>query len=289
MRWNAVPFLFLTPILALGILLNNYYKSPENSTIWLGLFLVIFSLFYFLSKRLFKSKLRYALTLILGISFLSLGYLISQFSWHKSKPSISKSTINTVSSFTVRIDSKPEKTTNTTRYEVSIKELNASGRWINTDLKAVLYARDHSEFYYGDVIIIDGQPSYLERQKNPHAFDYAQILQRKGIYLQTFCSSENYKTVGKDNSPYFNYLILSVGDFFEEILAEYISATRELDMIRAIVIGRRNEVTPEMEFAYEATGTSHILAVSGLHVGIIYVVLKLLLGFAKRKKWTWLY
>jgi competence protein ComEC len=161
--------------------------------------------------------------------------------------------------------------------------------WIKCREKAVLYALDKNSFNYGTLLLLKGRPSFLQNQKNPHAFDYALFLQRKGIYLQAFCQQGNYKFAGEDHSPYFKYGILSVGDFFEDLLIKNIKNERELNIIKAMVIGRRNEVTPEMEYVYEATGTSHILAVSGLHIGIIFLVAKFIFGIAKRRGLKWLY
>ena len=60
-------------------------------------------------------------------------------------------------------------------------------------------------------------------------------------------------------------------------------------MVKAMVIGRRDEITSEMEYVYNATGTSHILAVSGLHVGIVFLIFSRLFKFMNYGKLRWFY
>ena len=79
------------------------------------------------------------------------------------------------------------------------------------------------------------------------------------------------------------------GNYFEQKLSENITNPRELNMIRAMVLGRRNEITSEMEYVYQSTGTSHILAVSGLHVGIIFLIFSILLRSIKKGRFKWIY
>lgn len=130
MKWNAVPYVFLTPLLIIGILINNHVRYPENHLYWMVLFLAIISSIYFYTKVFFKANLRLALTISLSISFMLLGFLTSQLSWQKNKPSTSKATISQATAYTARIDSKPEKTRKTTRYEVKINEIQTNEKCI---------------------------------------------------------------------------------------------------------------------------------------------------------------
>lgn len=289
MRWNAVPFLFLTPSLIIGIMIQEVYVTGENPHFWPVLFLALFSSIYFCLKFFYKYYLKYAILPLLFISFILIGFLSSHYNWQLSDPQISEDSLSQVTQFTVRIDSKSTETVKTFRYEVYIDKIKIGDSWIPLDRKAILYALDKGKFDYGQMIMINGNPVILKRQTNPHAFDYTLFLQRKGIFLATYVNEQNYRVLEEDYSDSFRYLALSIGDIFEGILSKYITSEPGINMIKAMVIGRKNDITPEMEYAYEATGTSHILAVSGLHVGIIYLVISHIFGFAKRKKWKRMY
>jgi competence protein ComEC len=225
-----------------------------------------------LSKPAYRIYHQPASGMLLGFCFILVGYFTAQMTWQAGKPAISSETLSKSQFFTAIIDSKPDKTAKSYRYEVIIQEIKIDDTWQPLNSKAILYNLDSNIFTYGDVIMIKGRPAFLERQKNPNAFDYALFLNRKDIYLQAFCREEISVLLDENKRSSIRYLAMRIGDVFEDILSQYLSGTRELNMARAMVIGRRNQITPEMEYVYEATGTSHILAVSGLHVGIIFLV-----------------
>ena len=55
-------------------------------------------------------------------------------------------------------------------------------------------------------------------------------------------------------------------------------------LLRALLTGRRDALPPEVTAAFRAAGASHILALSGLHLGIIYLIVSKLLGFLGRSR-----
>lgn len=289
MRWNGFPFLLVTLALIIGILLNDYFKGPENPLIYVAVLSSATLLVHFLSKPAYRILYQTASGMLLGFCFILLGYFSAQMTWQAAKPVVSPETLSKSQFFTAIIDSKPDKTAKSYKYEVIIQEIKIDDAWQSLNTKAILYNLDSNIFTYGDIVLIKGRPAFLERQKNPHAFDYTLFLNRKDIYLQAFCQEDNSILLDKSKRSSIRYMTMRIGDVFEDILSRYMSGTRELNMARAMVIGRRNEITPEMEFVYEATGTSHILAVSGLHVGIIYLVISSVFKFAKRKGLKWMY
>jgi competence protein ComEC len=289
MRWNAFPFLLVTPALIIGILLNDYYHGPESPLFYVALISAVILLAHFLSKPAYHLYHQIASGMLLVFCFILLGYFSAQMTWQTGKPSVSPETLSKSQCFTAIIDSKPDKTAKSYRYQAIIREIKIDDAWLPLNTKAILYNLDSNIFTYGDIVLIKGRPAILERQKNPHAFDYALFLNRKDIYLQAFCREDISVLLDENKRGSIRYLAMRIGDVFEDILSQCLSGTRELNMARAMVIGRRNEITPEMEYVYEATGTSHILAVSGLHVGIIFLVISFVFKFAKRKGLKWIY
>ena len=75
----------------------------------------------------------------------------------------------------------------------------------------------------------------------------------------------------------------------DDKLSAYIDSEQELVTVKAMLLGRRDEVTSEMENVYQSTGTSHILAVSGLHFGIVFLLFSIIFGWLKTGRLRWLY
>jgi competence protein ComEC len=288
MKWNLQPFAIATPALILGILSDSILNTSRLAIFCSVLFFIIILSISTVVLKQHKSKTTLSLSIILG--FLMLGYLSSQRFWLANKPNIGRPELESVSVFTAIVISKPDRTANSLRYKVLIKNIKNEHNWSELDEEAIMYAGGEKIYKYGDMLMIKSNPYLLERQKNPHAFDYTLYLQRKGIFFQAYSDATNTVLLKEDQLRDFEYWTLRMGDIFERMLARFIHRDRELNIARAMILGRRNEITPEMEYVYESTGTSHILAVSGLHVGIIFLIIsRLLKPLKSRKGLKWIY
>ena len=288
MSWRSYPFLMLTPAIITGILLHEALVLPENQYFSGLLFILIVLSVYLVWRRSKAADRSPLLVVVLLLCFILIGLLNSQLVYLAQRPQISAATLHNCNYYLASVDSKVDKTARSNRYQITIRKIRVDTAWQQLETNAILYASDDFTFNYGDIILVKGRPQFLEHQKNPHAFDYARYLERKGIFLQTYCKIDDHILVGNETRS-VRYLTLRIGDFFEEILRQHIGTERELNMAKAMVVGRRNEVTSEMENVYEITGTSHILAVSGLHVGIIFILVSNIFKFARRNRLRWLY
>src|SRR5205085_17564 len=76
----------------------------------------------------------------------------------------------------------------------------------------------------------------------------------------------------------------------ESVLDSYIPEKEENSLLKAFLLGESNELSPYTKAAYSGSGTMHILAVSGLHVGIIVLFFGQILLFIKRRQFgKWIY
>lgn len=291
MRWIKYPFIKITIAATLGILVDNHLTHPElpyNYMLLSGL--VIFIIFFIISILTFPNK-RFFYGILASFGFFFLGFISSNLSYQLNKPSVDQAHISSISFYTAVIYSKAENTEKTTRYEVKTIQAKYDDKWSQFSNMAILYFNGKSTdiFEFGDTILLKGHPSLIDRQKNPYAFDYGLFLQRRNIFLQDFISPQDYLVLNRNPSTSIRYTHVYIGDYFERTLVKYLSSERELNMAKAMSIGRRNEISPEMDSIYQATGTSHILAVSGLHVGIIYLVFASIFSFLKYRRPRWVY
>lgn len=292
MNWIAYPFLRITIPLIVGILVNSTFKSSTISISYVLIIAIFLFSFYILLSLSFENSSNRKLQGSVGIiSCVLLGYLSAQFSYQIHKPTHSPHSLSGATFYTATINSKPASTAKTTKYKVEINQLKIKNGWSNFNNEAILYFKNDTlyNFDYGDKLLIKGHPVYLEDQKNPYAFNYALYLQRQGIYFQDYISKEDFIVINENHAASFRYLSLYIGDYFEKILVKFISSERELNMIKAMLLGRREEITPEMEYVYASSGTAHVLAVSGLHVGIIYLIFSSVFKFLKRRKLNLIY
>jgi len=111
---------------------------------------------------------------------------------------------------------------------------------------------------------------------NPHQFDYKKYMEGLGITDQIRLVSENHILRSSSSTTIYgtaaalrNKIIskLKKADFGKE----------ELAIIQALLLGQRNDITAETYDDYKKAGAVHILAVSGLHIGILLLLLQFLL------------
>ena len=138
---------------------------------------------------------------------------------------------------------------------------------------------------YGDLIAIPAPIRELAPPLNPEEFDYRAYLMRKGITGQAYLRDEDWIDLQTNNA---NPLYAFSYHFRDVLLASLQrSGVRndEFGVAAAILLGYDDKLADEVRKNYVAAGSMHILCVSGMHVGIIYLLANFLLGFLNRKKW----
>jgi competence protein ComEC len=131
----------------------------------------------------------------------------------------------------------------------------------------------------GDKIIFHARPQIIENRGNPFEFNYKLYLQRKQIGHRVYLSSQSFKLYAVKNR-------LSLKHRSQILRRRLISKLEELNLnkeplsvISAIVLGSRHDLEQETKDSFSRSGAMHVLAVSGLHVGIIYIVLGFIFNF----------
>ncbi len=138
---------------------------------------------------------------------------------------------------------------------------------------------------YGDLIAFPLPIGEVAAPKNPEEFDYRDYLFRKGITGQIYLKADDWVDLeaNKANPLYaFSYR-------FRDVLLRSLQRCGldgdEFGVAAAILLGYDDSLPVEVRQNYVAAGSMHILCVSGMHVGIIYLLASLLLSFLNRKKW----
>lgn len=141
----------------------------------------------------------------------------------------------------------------------------------------------NEQFSPGDLLLIPAAYSEINKPLNPFQFDYAHYMQNLKVYGQVNISRSEVLKIGNSGSG----LKKTAGKIREKIIVElrkYDFKAEELAIIQALLLGQRQEISQETYSNYAAAGVIHILAVSGLHVGIILLLLNRLLQPLERIK-----
>ena len=111
---------------------------------------------------------------------------------------------------------------------------------------------------------------------NPHQFDFKKYMERNGVYHSLRLSDENFVTLPNPSRTLIGYAQEIRSDIIQKLKKENFG-TEQLSIIQALLLGERASISEETYSNYVDAGAVHILAVSGLHVGILLLLIQFLL------------
>ncbi len=140
------------------------------------------------------------------------------------------------------------------------------------------YAKDSiaPRLQVDQLLLLSSEILEIPPPPNPHQFNYKKYLQHLGVYHQLRISNENvlHSSSGKSSLRGISEKIRS--EFIHKLTLTPLEPNQRA-ILQALVLGKRTVISPELRGDYAAAGVLHILAVSGLHVGILFLLLSQLL------------
>lgn len=126
---------------------------------------------------------------------------------------------------------------------------------------------------------------FHKRFLNPGEFDYEAYLRLKGVSGTCYLPGGKWRRVGHEKSFSLRGAAQEVQRGLLEKLSRYGLQGEEMAVVSAMVLGNRDYMEADLRSSYSATGASHILAVSGLHVGVVFLVMNFLLKLLFRSRY----
>ena len=166
-------------------------------------------------------------------------------------------------------------------------EDNEDVKNINSKIVAYFEKDEKSlDLEYGDCIVIFTNPEALEKPPNPEQFDYKEYLYKRGVTHQVYLKSDAWIDIEYNvSNPIYRYSY-QIRDFLLMAMRDLGVEEDEYAVAAAILLGYDDSLPYELRQKYVAAGAMHILCVSGLHVGVIFMVFSYMLFFLnERKKW----
>jgi competence protein ComEC len=181
----------------------------------------------------------------------------------------------------------PQEKQNSYKSLIKIEFFQTTDSINGTNEKVLVYFEKDtaaSNLKPGEKILFDTSPQALKNNGNPFEFDYKRYMERRKIYRQVYLSSEKWI---KTDLPESKSVLVKAELVRKELLEIYEKqklGENEFEILSALTLGYKRDLDPEIQQVFSASGAMHVLAVSGLHVGIIYGFFAFLLGFLNRKK-----
>ena len=264
----------ITLCLIVGILFAHSFEFSSAYTLPTTLsFIISLSALLIVEKgRLVKSFLFGTVTIL---TFIAIGIFTYQthdqkkFKHHYTQPIDSAINYNATITFRIREVVKPG--VNHEKYIIDILKVNdqvLSGKTLLNVKKDSLF----KAFKVDDVLATVSPLTDLNRPLNPNQFDYKAYLENQHIYHQIFADNTQLLAIPSDVRTVFGYAA-QLRTRINHQLKLYHLKRDELALINALLLGQRQDISTEILNSYSKAGAMHILAVSGLHVGIVLLLL----------------
>ncbi len=285
MEWTSRPFVHLLIFFVAGILLAGLFPGLEripHKVLYLLLALTLIA--DFLIALYFRSfAFKWVTGIVFGISLISAGMVLTLLKKGRAEPQ--KEVTGTY--WRAEVASDPVIKQKSVRLIALVRPLSGQDTFaVSGTIKALLVFESDSSartLSPGNILLIHARLRRPRGAQNPMAFDYAEFLKNRGVYYTAFVPSENWKKTG-ENAHGILYAALRLRQRLLNVLHENGLSGKEYAVASAVLLGYGQMMDPETEREYQAAGAVHVLCVSGLHVGIIYLVFGFLFSFLGEKR-----
>ncbi len=277
----------LLPLIG-GIILGYYFQNEHQlrvSIIVLISLITLLILVNTLYKKIRGWNYKKSIGSLYYLLFFTLGFFLTLFHTDLIRTDYFAKT--EYQQLKVWVNDEPQQTNHILRFEVTVTEgyhnqqpQSCSGKLL---VALKLDSLSPVQLNYGDELLISAYYLPVEPPYNPSEFNFKKWLASKNIYHQTFIKQEQLVKLASNKGYSIVKYALDTRKKQVEIYRRLIKNDEAFAVASTLILGYRADLSKETLAAYSKTGTIHALSVSGMHVGIIYIMLNWLLKFLDRK------
>lgn len=275
--YKSAPVIRVLPPMIAGILLQWYIKIPSGIiAVAISCFAIAFALFQLLPLRM-RFKLVAGQGLLLHALLATTAMFIT---WQKDMRHHQDwygHYYKDTAFIEAVIAEPPEEKNRSFKTTAIVKKLVTNDTAYEVKGKLLLYfSKDSSmpALQYGDRVLIHKKLQAIQNSGNPGAFNYEQYAAFQQLFHNVFLKKDDWLLLEQNNSRSFGRFITDARERILAVLRNHLPEGKdELGIAEALLIGYTNDLDKDLVQAYSNTGVVHIIAISGMHLGLIYVML----------------
>ncbi len=275
--YKTAPFVrLLLPLLA-GILVQWYLQLPGSLIITAAISFAMANLLYFLLTLSVHFRLQALQGFLVNLLLFTAGLALT---WQKNVRHNNNWYGNYYKDgnyILAQINEPIIAKTKSYKTEVLVQWVIDTDTAYTCQGKMLLYFSKDSaaeKLQYGDRILISKKLQPIKNSGNPGAFNYQRYAAFQQTFHNVFLKQKDWVLLPGKNVNNFKEFIFSARENILAILRKNINTGKdELGIAEALLIGYTNDLDKDLVQAYSNTGVVHIIAISGMHLGLIYVML----------------
>ncbi|HEX4877100.1 MAG TPA: ComEC/Rec2 family competence protein [Chitinophagaceae bacterium] len=289
--WKRTPFLRLLLAFMAGIILQWNYSLPLIILLLVGLLCLAGLLGFFFMPV--TAKFRYSLVagVLSSLAFGAAGGIVTYKKDVRNNPDFLGHHYHPGDYLVAVLDENPVEKTKSFKANARISRLISGDSAIPVQGHIIIYFKKDSslKLSYGTQLLFKKDLQAIKNSGNPGGFDYKRFSLFQGITHQVYLKPGEYETLPGQQQHWFRQFLYNTRNKILDILRQYINGDKELGLAEALLIGYKNDLEQSLVQSYTNTGVVHIIAISGLHLGLIYWLLTILMKpLEKRKRIKWL-
>jgi len=286
---GEVPFVRLLIPMILGIISGRFFAHPFLIKWGLELCLFILCIFLFLLLG-YKRFSLFNQVWIFGLTIHAFLYILcfSLAVYESGRFDPLRFNILKADLLLVRVQNEPNVANGNFRFEGEVigvfnkQSLKQSSGKILISMEADSIGKFVPD--YGEIMLIPAVYHALEPPYNPGEFDYKLFMENRQIYFQSYVKRNQFKVLaGNAGNPLISFAL----SLRKKLINKYNTYLPDQDaaaLASTLILGYRADLNKDVIEAYSKTGTMHVLSVSGMHVGIVFLVLSFLLRTMDKNK-----
>jgi competence protein ComEC len=285
MFWHGRPFLRILPFFVAGILVARQWFCilSQYFTLFFLVLLLLIAASAFVSKHIISFQRSWITGVILMTSVFVSGLSLTLHALKKydSKLPTSRSV------WMGKLLTEPVQRTKTVRFILKITRQIKEDSLVYENARIMTYLRTNTlpyKLHQGSRILFQGKLTPVQGPQNPGEFDYQRFLANKGIYYRTFIPQGSWKLLPASGKFSIPSLFGHARNHLLHVLHTHDLTREEYAVASAVLLGYDQLIDPDLHQNFTAAGAVHILCVSGMHVGILYLIFYYLLAFLLRFK-----
>jgi competence protein ComEC len=288
--WNQYSLFRLLVFFALGITLQTGLTPKPVIPLWaLAILILSLVLIRLLVPKKAVWRLRWLPGIMLALIMLVFGFEWSRVNDQRNHPQHLIHHYRGGEPVLAEIKGPVEIRPNSYKALADVIAMETDSMWVKTWARVLLYFPKDSiadKIEYGDRLLIYARFNQPSPPANPGEFDYRRFLENKNIHYQAFVRQDQWVKTGSGHGNPLLVWALELRSLFLKIFEEHGVAGRDFAVATALILGMDDYLDNDIRKEFSSAGAMHVLCVSGLHVGVIMLVLNNMLFFLNRNRYT---